>query len=63
MNYRITIEDSRFHNKRKTLEVEADDLATAIFVAGTEHGAVNYPEVIKVVKAEVPAGWMEVSLP
>lgn len=63
MNYRITIRDTRFSDGRKVFEVEADSLATALFVAGTNHGAVEFPEVIEVVKAEVPAGWIEMELP
>lgn len=63
MNYRITVEDTRFQNKQAVIEVEALDLATALFMAGTQYSGVEYPEVVKVVKAEVPAGWIEVALP
>jgi hypothetical protein len=62
MRYRITIEDTRLQNRQSVVEVEADDLATALFMAGTEYSSVQYPEVIRVVKAEVPAGWVGVSL-
>ena len=63
MQYRITIKDTRFSDKKKVIGVEADGLATALFVAGTMHGTVDLPEVLEVVKAEMPAGWIEVPLP
>lgn len=63
MNYRITIADTRFSDKKKVVEMEAPDLATALFAAGTMHGTVNMPEVLSVVKVEVPAGWIEMELP
>jgi len=63
MNYRITIRDTRFSDRQKVFEVEADSLATALFVAGTQHGTVEFPEVIEVVKAEIPTGWVGVKLP
>jgi hypothetical protein len=63
VNYRITIKDGRFDNKTKVIEVEADTLASALFVAGVMHDTVEFPEVLEVVKAETPAGWIEVPLP
>lgn len=63
MQYRITVKDTRFSgDKGVRHEVEAPDLVTAIFLAGAQHGGADHPDALLVVKAEVPAGWMEVSL-
>ena len=63
MQYRITVKDSRLSGGESVHEVEAESLTQAIFLVGTEYGTVAYPEVLTVIKAEIPAGWMEVALP
>lgn len=63
--YRITVRDDRFNGRTNTAEVEADSLTEAIFKVGMEYGSVDLlnADVLTVVKAEVPAGWVEVALP
>ena len=63
MQYRITLKDSRFTDGESVNEVEAKSLTQAIFLVGTKYGDTIYPDLIEIVKAEIPAGWMEVALP
>ncbi len=60
MLYRITMKDTRFTGKQTVYEVEAEDVVTAIFLAGAERGHVEFPEAIQFVKAEIPGDWKEV---
>lgn len=62
MKYRITV-DNTAESEIEVLEVEASSLASAVFAAGMQMAQNGNPVgSVEVVKAEVPAGWIEVSL-
>jgi hypothetical protein len=63
VRYRIYWDDSE-NCKVDAVEVDAPNLATAIFLAGMQvahNGHGSGP--LEVVRAEVPAGWTEIELP
>ncbi len=63
MKYRITV-DNMGESTVEALEVDAPDLASAIFAAGMQMACNGNPVgQVLVIKAEVPAGWQEVKLP
>lgn len=63
MKYRISV-DKRAERVVEAIEVDAIDLATAIFLAGMQMAHNSNPVgPVQVVKAQVPGGWMEVELP
>jgi hypothetical protein len=62
MKWRISVDDEQA-SLVSAHEVEADNLANALFRLGLSFGLTGDSQGLQVVRVEEPAGWKEVRLP